>query len=256
MFCHVPKCSGTTVRHYAQAAYPSREFFWLNREEEEIEVFLRRVARQPLEVLSSSFIGGHFTLNEFLVHFLPFIVSEDIDIIFSTSLRDPFERYCSHYEYHLRNPSSYPQPLDLLLKPSELSYQVGIYNTLFGMENRNIYCYYLLPEESDSCFLYSDHLKVGKATLYPCYVTNNLPDFLFLSLIHRSRKLDNDSSSLSQTLTRLHAMLDSSLNQCLKLNAHEATTSYGDKYPTEMHSKHEWFSRDYRLVGDIQSQMT
>lgn len=255
MFCHVPKCSGTTVRYYAQEAYPSCNFFWLNREEEEIEQFFSRVARQPIEVLSNSFIGGHFTLSDFCKHFLPFIGSDMLDIIFSTSLRDPFERYCSHYEFHLRNPSSYPQSLDLLPTPSELSCQAGIYNTLFGMENRDIYCYYLLPLEYDNTLFCDDHLDLGQVKIHLCYVANSTPDFLFLSLIYRCRAIANGSTSNSHTLTRLRAMLDSSLSQCLKLNAHNAITPYAEKYPTEMHSRHEWFSRDYQLIIDIQSKM-
>jgi len=256
VFCHVPKCSGTTVRHYAQKAYASNDFFWLNREQEEIEPFFSRVAKQPLNMLSNSFIGGHFTLNDFLTYFMPLIAADNIDIIFSTSLRDPFERFCSHYEFHLRNPSPYAQSLDLLKIPSEVSCQVGIYNSPFGMSCRKIYCYYLLPSNSTNSILHSEFFEVGQAKVHFCYVANNSPDFLFLSLIHKSRKAGNGSISCTNTLSRLHAMLDASLSQELILNAYQASTSYGDKYSTEMSLKKEWFSHDYQLISGLQSKMS
>ena len=256
LFCHVPKCSGTTVRHYAQASYPLNEFFWLNREQEEIEPFFARVAMQPPSVLANSFVGGHFTLNDVLKYFMPLILTENIEIIFSTSLRDPFERFCSHYEFHLRNPSSYAQSLDLLCAPPASSCQVGIYNSNFGMACRKIYSYYLLPSDLPNSILYTEYFEVGQVKIHICYVANNSPDFLFLSLIHKSRKVCNGSISSSNTLPRLHAMLDASLKQGLKLNTYEASSSYGERYSTELKCRHEWFADDYQLISGLHTKMS
>lgn len=255
VFCHVPKCSGTTVRYYAQAAYPASSFFWLNREQEETELFFARVARQPIEKLDDSFIGGHFSINDFINLFLRRLGTSALDIVFAACIRDPFDRYISHYEYHLRNPSSYAKSLEILALPSEKVCQVGIYNTMFGMANRNIYSYYLLPQDTSDAGQLLDLLEINQVKLYLSIVPSNSPDFLFLNMIHKSLEISGSNASNAQTTPRLRAMLDASLSQGLRLNAHKKDISYAEQYPNELCHKDTWFAADYNIIRSLQSKL-
>ena len=129
---HIPKCAGTFLRDMLTGENLDYPILWFDESEESVDDFLDRCILN-IDIYDDIVMGGHVTMRLF-----ERVISQSAakDIVTLIVLRDPFDRFCSHYEYHLRKPfvdltDEYTGPLD-----DEL-YLTGAYKSNLAIINRD-----------------------------------------------------------------------------------------------------------------------
>lgn len=96
-YTHIPKTAGTALRDVICNIYPDIYFLWLDKN--------HTTERGIIDDLSTLilggfpiFVGGHFTIK-FVDKVLDAIKIPIVDVLVCSVIRDPFDRFCSYYEY-------------------------------------------------------------------------------------------------------------------------------------------------------------
>jgi len=211
---------------------------WLDRKKEEIPEFFQKVCAEA-GTEKPLFVGGHFRLLEASQYLTNSISPEDI--LYCSNLRDPYQRFCSHYEYHLRNPSPFAPSIAESLESSEAC-QIGIYASPFGVNGKLNLCYYLGSSNKD-LKPFARFLDLN-STLKPVLTLSPNPIALLSELINR---VPLERSPLMRKIL-FEALLGLASSVPATLNRNPSNEAYREKYPREYEIRRDWFQEDYKII--------
>ena len=238
-YIHIPKCAGTSARGLLSKASNPSSVLWLDLNRETMSSYMRRCHEAIESDPALLFCGGHFTVSDVLAS-MPTIRNRK-DICFCSIVRDPFERFCSHYEYHQRvlysKAPSYEKTNADALRP-----QVGIYNTGFGLAGRKYLSYYLGDPSNHSSVIDS---FASTTKMFPCLFTSNFNINLILFELAYHSEFSGDSRARNELASILPHL--GSIENSTRLNVNPDNTSYSLRYPDEYAERLDWFADDYTI---------
>lgn len=244
---HIPKCAGTLVRDLVTSTGDLYPVKWLQSSDQSIESFFRSCADQAA-ISENMVIGGHFTLRNAACFIGPMLASSDCAIL--NILRDPFERFCSHYEYHIRTPFlisgqkcvTSAVPSDQLEPPMD----TGIYRSILAHQSRDIYGYYI----GTGPYSPRDMRGIANSLLKYRLISFPIEKLRQACEIALTRMLFTSNTSVKP----LEQLIDATFFcEGIRLNENPNGGAYAGRYPEEHIIRHIVFAGDYRILNFLYS---